>query len=115
MPTRKTPFAGWRIVWTVSLAQGVGPALMGPAGVFMTQLQAEFAASRAEVSLAGPILACMMMLVGLVVGRLCLLLIAAHQNLSEEPATDSFGVAAVDAQFCQLARLVQQVNQQQRR
>ena len=62
------PFAGWRIVWTVSLAQGLGPGLMGPAGVFMTQLQSEFDASRAQVSLAGPVLACMMMAVGLVLG-----------------------------------------------
>ena len=67
-PDRGVPFAGWRIVWTVSLAQGLGPALIGPAGVFMTQLQSEFGASRAEVSLAGPILASMMMAVGLVIG-----------------------------------------------
>lgn len=63
-----TPFSGWRIVWTVALAQALGPALMSPLGVFMTELQAEFGASRAAVSLGGPILAGMMMLVGLVLG-----------------------------------------------
>jgi len=63
-----TPFHGWRIVWTVSLAQALGPALLAPMGVFMTQLQEEFGASRAAVSLGGPILAGMMMLVGLVLG-----------------------------------------------
>jgi MFS family permease len=41
---------------------------MGPAGVFMTQLQEDFGATRAAVSLAGPILACMMMSVGLFLG-----------------------------------------------
>jgi len=63
-----TPFFGWRIVWAVALAQALGPALLAPAGVFMTQLQEEFGASRAAVSLGGPILAGMMLLVGLVLG-----------------------------------------------
>lgn len=63
-----TPFHGWRIVWTVALAQGLGPALLAPMGVFMTQLQEEFGASRAAVSLGGPILAGMMLVVGLVLG-----------------------------------------------
>lgn len=62
------PFFGWRIVWTVALAQALGPALLAPVGVFMTQLQEEFGASRAAVSLGGPILAGMMLLVGLVLG-----------------------------------------------
>jgi len=66
--SRGQPFFGWRIVWTVALAQALGPALMGPIGVFMTQLLDECGASRAAVSLGGPILAGMMMLVGLVVG-----------------------------------------------
>ena len=67
-PETAPGFAGWRIVWTVSLAQGLGPALLGPAGVFMTPMQDEFGASRAAVSLGGPILASVMLLMGLVLG-----------------------------------------------
>ncbi|MCH2171050.1 MFS transporter [Myxococcota bacterium] len=64
----KVPFHGWNIVWTVSIAQGLGPGLMAPLGVFMTDLQTTFDADRATISLGGPIFGVVMAVIGIFLG-----------------------------------------------